>query len=41
MSVDIIPTGQVCGATGVGFDLTQPLTEDDINALRSARSSYG
>lgn len=36
MTLDIQPSGQTCGATVRGIDLSGPLTDDQINALRGA-----
>ncbi|MBD3771585.1 MAG: TauD/TfdA family dioxygenase [Rhodobacterales bacterium] len=36
MSLEITPSGQACGATVRGVDLTQPLTDDTIAGIRQA-----
>ena len=36
MPIDITPSGQACGATLTGVDLTQPLTHTDILEIRAA-----
>jgi len=36
MSIDIVPTGQACGAVVRGVDLTQPLTTSEIADIRAA-----
>lgn len=36
MQVDVMPSGQACGATVHGVDLTRPLDDDVVRAIRSA-----
>ena len=36
MSIEVIPSGQACGASVRGVDLTEPLAADDVAAIRSA-----
>ena len=36
MGIQVEPSGQVCGATITGVDLTAPLDADDVRAIRSA-----
>lgn len=36
MKLDVTPSGQACGATVRGVDLTQPLTKDAAAAIRAA-----
>ncbi len=36
MALDVIPSGQACGATVRGVDLTKPLSAADIAAIRTA-----
>lgn len=36
MKLDVTPSGQACGATVRGVDLTQPLTKDAAGAIRAA-----
>jgi len=36
MSIDVTPSGQVCGAAIRGVDLTAPLADDDVAAIRAA-----
>ena len=34
--MNVEPSGQACGATVTGVDLTQPLSKDEASAIRSA-----
>jgi taurine dioxygenase len=36
MSLTITPSGQACGAAITGVDLTQPLSESEVSAIRNA-----
>ena len=36
MALDITPTGQACGAHVRGVDLTKPLRDEEVSAIRSA-----
>ena len=36
MSINIEPSGQACGATVTGVDLTQPLDEATVQEIRTA-----
>lgn len=36
MGIEIVPSGQACGATVRGVDLTRPLDDDIVDAIRAA-----
>lgn len=36
MAIEVTPTGQACGARVTGVDLTSPLSDDEVAAIRAA-----
>jgi len=36
MAIEVTPTGQACGARVTGVDLTNPLSDDEVAAIRAA-----
>ena len=36
MAIEVTPTGQACGARATGVDLTSPLSDDEVAAIRAA-----
>ncbi len=36
MAIEVTPTGQACGARVAGVDLTNPLSDDEVAAIRAA-----
>ncbi len=40
MSLEVTPSGQACGATVQGVDLTRPLTAEEVGAIRAAWLQY-